>query len=62
MRTRKEIVIAGKYIVEKKVGKGTFGEIYQGHSKETNQKIAIKFVITIYVLGTSSTKITAIAT
>ena len=49
MRTKKEIVIAGKYIVEKKVGKGTFGEIYQGHSKETNKKIAIKFVITIYV-------------
>ncbi|KAJ5067467.1 casein kinase 1-like protein [Anaeramoeba ignava] len=31
-----------KYILEKKIGAGAFGLIYQGKDKNTNEKVAIK--------------------
>ena len=36
------ILIADKYIITKKIGEGSFGNIYQGYHKETNENIAIK--------------------
>ena len=35
-------LIFSKYLVRKKVGKGSFGTVYQGVNTATNEKIAIK--------------------
>ena len=35
-------MIFGKYVIRKKIGKGTFCTVYQGVNKETNEKIALK--------------------
>ena len=38
------IMVANKYIIEKKIGKGSFGEVFKGFDKDTNQAVAIKVV------------------
>ena len=35
-------LIFGKYLIRKKVGKGSFGTVYQGVNTATNEKIALK--------------------
>ena len=35
-------LIFGKYLIRKKVGKGSFGTVYQGVNTSTNEKIALK--------------------
>ncbi len=39
-----QIIVANRYIIDKKIGKGSFGEVYKGFDKETNQQVAIKIV------------------
>lgn len=41
------ILCAGKYILDKKIGEGAFGEIYIAHTLDSNEKYAIKLVILI---------------
>ena len=36
-------IIFSEYLVQKKIGKGSFGTVYQGVIISTNQKIALKF-------------------
>jgi serine/threonine protein kinase len=36
-------MIVNKYIINSKIGKGQFGQIYKGKYKKTNEDIAIKF-------------------
>ena len=43
----KEIIIGKNYILWKQIGKGSFGEIYQGTEIKTQQFVAIKIVIMI---------------
>lgn len=38
------IIVADKYIIEKKIGRGSFGEVYQGYDKNTKERVAIKLV------------------
>lgn len=38
------IKIAGKYKLTKKIGHGSFGDIYLGINVETSQEVAIKLV------------------
>ena len=38
------IIVANRYIIEKKIGKGSFGEVFKGFDKETNEPVAIKVV------------------
>ena len=38
------LVGGGKYILGKKLGGGSFGEIYLGTSKQTREFIAVKLV------------------
>lgn len=40
----KQIMVANKYIIDKKIGKGSFGEVYKGYDKETRCPVAIKVV------------------
>ena len=40
----KEIIIAEKYILGKRLGKGSFGQIFLGINKEDKKYYAIKFV------------------
>ena len=35
-------VLGGNFVLEKKLGKGAFGEIYLGVQKTTHKKVAIK--------------------
>ena len=46
------IMVAGRYIIDKKIGKGSFGEIYKGHHKETKEDVAIKIVFTSINIST----------
>ena len=43
----KEVIVGGKYVVEEKIGKGAFGQVYKGHIKDTEKTVAIKFVLQI---------------
>lgn len=36
------MIIGDKYYLNKEIGKGTFGIIYNGHNKITNDKVAVK--------------------
>ena len=36
-------MIVNKYVINSKIGKGQFGQIYKGKYKKTNEDIAIKF-------------------
>jgi serine/threonine protein kinase len=38
------IIVAGLYIIDKKIGKGSFGEVYKGYRKDTMSPVAIKIV------------------
>jgi serine/threonine protein kinase len=40
----KEIIIGDKYILLEQIGKGAFGEVYTGITKDGSQKVAIKIV------------------
>ena len=35
-------ILGGNFILQKKLGKGAFGEIYLGIQKSTKKKVAIK--------------------
>ena len=37
-----EIRVGGKFRIRKKIGSGSFGEIYEGINLETNEEVAIK--------------------
>lgn len=37
-----EIRIAGKFKICKRLGKGSFGELFQGLNLKTNEEVAIK--------------------
>lgn len=38
----RQIRVGGKYILVKRIGGGSFGEIYQGFNNETNDEVAVK--------------------
>ena len=38
------IIVANKYIIEKKIGRGSFGEVFKGFDQETKTPVAIKVV------------------
>jgi len=40
-----ETIIANKYTLTEQIGKGAFGEVYIGVSKDGSQKVAIKLVL-----------------
>ena len=40
-----DVKIGGIYITKKKIGNGAFSEIYLGINTETDQEVAIKFVL-----------------
>ena len=35
-------LVAGKYLIEKRIGKGSFGEIYEALDRTTNKKVGVK--------------------
>jgi hypothetical protein len=35
----------GRFMITKSIGKGSFGEIFQGLDTQTNKEVAIKMVI-----------------
>ena len=37
-----EIRVGGKYKIAKKLGRGSFGDIYSGINLKTNEEVAIK--------------------
>ena len=41
--TTYEIRVAGRFKMSKKIGSGSFGEIYLGMDEETGKQVAIKF-------------------
>ena len=45
--TQEIFVGGGKYILGKKLGSGSFGEIYLGTNKHTKEFVAVKLVFTI---------------
>lgn len=40
----------GRFMITKSIGKGSFGEIFQGIDTLTNQEVAIKMVISILII------------
>ena len=42
--SEKQIIVANKYIIGKKIGRGSFGEVYRGFDKDTKESVAIKLV------------------
>lgn len=38
------IIVADKYIIQRQIGKGSFGEVYRGYNKDTKELVAIKIV------------------
>lgn len=41
----KETIIADKYVLKELIGKGAFGEVYMGTTKDGSQRVAIKLVV-----------------
>ena len=44
MMKKNEVVVGGKYVLQRKIGKGSFGQIYSGYNKDTHEEVAIKLV------------------
>jgi serine/threonine protein kinase len=42
MELENNTIIANKYIIQEKIGNGSFGSIYKGINQRTNEKVAIK--------------------
>ena len=40
-------MVADRFVIEKKIGKGSFGEVYKGYDIETREPVAIK-IVSIY--------------
>lgn len=38
----------GRFMITKSIGRGSFGEIFQGLDTQTNKEVAIKMVISIF--------------
>ena len=38
-------VFFGKFLATKKIGQGSFGQVFEGTNNLTNEKVAMKFVI-----------------
>lgn len=38
------IIVADRYIIQRQIGKGSFGEVYRGYDKDTKELVAIKIV------------------
>ena len=36
------IIIGNKYIIDKQIGEGSFGKIFRGRNKNTDEDVAIK--------------------
>ena len=45
MEKKEEAIIGGKFVLGKKIGKGSFGQIYTGYHKVTKEEVAIKLVL-----------------
>ena len=44
------IIVADKYIMQRQIGKGSFGEVYRGFDKDTKEAVAIKIVSNLRVI------------
>ncbi len=44
MKQAREVLVGGKFILQEKLGKGSFGQIYSGYNRETKESVAIKLV------------------
>ena len=53
MLDEKEITIKGRFVLGKKIGKGSFGDVYVGYDKDKKKDVAIKFVDVYLNLGTN---------
>jgi len=51
-----EVKVAGKYAIRRKIGSGSFGEIYVGYNLETNEEVAVKLVTINNIIGTTKSK------
>ena len=41
----------GRFMITKSIGKGSFGEIFQGLDSQSNKEVAIKIVGVLYKYG-----------
>jgi serine/threonine protein kinase len=41
----KLVIVANRYIIENKIGKGSFGEVFKGYDVDTREPVAIKVVL-----------------
>ncbi len=49
MRVYEDVTIgAGKFVIGRKIGEGSFGQIYSGVNKYTRKPVAIKLVLQPY--------------
>lgn len=46
------IMIFNKYLTDKKLGEGSFGKVYSGINVVSKEKVAIKLVKYILIIGT----------
>lgn len=55
---KKQYAIAGRYVLEQLIGKGSFGSIYKGYDNITQEPIAVKLVKNLFkTLGTYWTQV-----
>ncbi len=46
-----DIIIFNKFLTEKKLGEGSFGLVYSGKNLINQERVAIKLVIFIFIIG-----------
>lgn len=43
-QSERTIMVAGKYVIDRNIGRGSFGEVFKGYDKDNKMPVAVKIV------------------